>query len=113
MTPITTATIPTANDPALLLIQLAPGKPISYAAIHCDPAQAIDLLRRALIHLVATSCELETVPMPAALVAPVTAPLNGHSAPAERRPRGPKPDSKRRRLGDDPIEDDLARADWD
>jgi len=110
--PITTHTI-TTTAPTILLVQRDPDGPVTYASIGVTPAAAIDMLRRALIHLVATSCDLETVPMPAALVAPLTAPLNGHSAPANRKPRGPKPGSKRRRLGDDPIKDELKRADWD
>lgn len=60
--PIRTATIPVTTGPAMLLVQHAPGTPISYASIHCDSAQAIDMLRRALIHLVAEQAGLTNVP---------------------------------------------------
>ena len=71
--PIRTATIPAdSSNPAMVLIQFTPGASISYASIHCEPDQAIDILRRALIHLVADQAGLATVPAHAAITA------NGH-----------------------------------
>ncbi len=114
MNPISTATIPVTTNPAMMLIQHVDGGPISYASIHCDQAQAIDMLRRALIHLVAELHHMTTVPTPAAILA------NGHnpepvpdsvpplrvpkakptSAPTMRGKPGPKPGTARRRKAD-------------
>ena len=81
--PIRTATIPLTTNAAMLLIQHAPGDAITYASIHCDPAQAIDMLRRALIHLVAEQAGLATVPATAAILA------NGHGPSDTPHPSEP------------------------
>ena len=106
MNPIRTATIPVTTNPAMMLIQHVDGGPISYASIHCDQAQAIDMLRRALIHLVAELHHMTTVPTPAAILAnghnPETAPKDlpkPSSDPVRGKP-GPKPGTARRRKAD-------------
>lgn len=83
MTPIRTATIPVTADPAMLLIQHAPDASISYASIHCDTAQAIQMLRYTLIHLVAEQAGLNTVPTSAAIIA------NGHTPSDPSDPSNP------------------------
>jgi hypothetical protein len=112
MNPIRTANIPLTTNSAMLLIQHVSGDAITYASIYCDPQQAIDMLRRALIHLVAEQAGLATVPATAAICA------NGHTpelVPPLRVPKdlpkttmrgkpGPKPGTRRRKVD---VEADL------
>jgi hypothetical protein len=65
----------------LLLIEREPGGAITYVAIGMDPPAAIDMLRRALIHIVAQHHSLATVPAPAAIL-----PNNGHTSSAPSNP---------------------------
>jgi hypothetical protein len=84
MNPIHTGTIPTINpDPAIMLIQREAGGPITYASINASPEEAIDMLRRALIHIVAGIHSLATVPTSAAIA------TNGHASPPPSDPSNP------------------------
>lgn len=83
MNPIYSATISVTADPAIMLIQREVGDPISYASINCHPQQAIDMLRHALIHLVAEQAGLATIPTHAAITA------NGHTPTPPSNPSNP------------------------
>jgi hypothetical protein len=84
MNPIYTGTIPTINpDPAIMLIQREAGGPITYASINASPDEAIDMLRRALVHIVAGIHGLATVPTQAAIA------TNGHASPPPSDPSNP------------------------
>jgi hypothetical protein len=85
MNPITTAAITSAPSPSLLLIEREPGGAITYVAIGMDPPAAIDMLRRALIHVVAQHHSLATVPTHAAIVP------NGHTPSDPSNPSDPSP----------------------
>lgn len=87
MKPIATGTIPALNpDPAIMLIQREAGGPITYASINASPDEAIDMLRRALVHIVAGIHGLATVPTQAAIATPL------------RGKPGPKPGTRRRKV---------------
>lgn len=109
---ITTDTITAGPSPSVLLIEREPGGAITYVAIGMDPPAAIDMLRRALIHVVAQHHSLATVPVPAAIAS------NGHSPHIDLQPSpggsrvlagqrakpGPKPGGRRRKID---LDDDI------
>lgn len=117
---VTTAAITSAPSPSLLLIEREPGGAITYVAIGMDPPAAIDMLRRALIHVVAQHHSLATVPAPAAIFPTTAAPSNTPDPsdpspiPPLRVPKdlpkttrgkpGPKPGTRRRKVD---VEADL------
>lgn len=115
--PITTHTI-TVSPPTIMLIQRDVDGPITYASINTTPDQAIDILRRSLIHLVASTYQVETVPLSAAIVAPSTAPLNGHSEQirtAKAKPKTGRPPGRPKRVRSADDHDSILseRAGWD
>jgi hypothetical protein len=110
--PIIAAQLPTGRAPAILLVQRNEAGPVTYAAIHCDPTTAIDMLRRALIHVVAEHHALMTVPADAVILAPTPLPPSPNGAPARKKP-GPQPGTKRRRKTDvDEIDMQAQRDTW-
>lgn len=127
MNPIQTAVIKPSETANILLTRQSDGT-IHYASFQAPADVAIDILRRALIHLVAEHAGMATIPAAAAIVAnghnlepapdssrvlvaasgpsdpipplpvPKTKPTS--TAPTERRKPGPKPGTPRRRKVD-------------
>ncbi len=102
---ITTETV-TDNAPTIVLVQRDPDGPVTYVAIDLATERAIDILRRALIHLVATAQQVQTVPV-SAVVVPSANGTKPNEVKTRKKPgpkKGTKPPRKAQSLDD--IDDD-------